>query len=497
MKQSMKYYSTSSRMGLLLLISTVLLYCKPKDPEPSIMVRQADTDTLTIVQARAVKDASIPGQIYITDAGSEGVFRLDQADKSSPDNTGVILVTANGQRYKREYTGSARGAWFGINTADTDIGPELQAAVSATTDLTLADGVYTQTTEVRMKSNMAIRGNAGRVIINLPKSYVSLVSAVDANLPLENVLIDGLSWNVTSKEKGTYGVITIDGPTVSNFTVQNCNSNDAGAEASTNWLTLKVQAGKTASGVVVQNNTIQAKRMGVEIFNHDNYGIYAGKDIVVKGNNIHDCQFGISLSGPLDGLTVDNNYLKNCSLYGVEIAGAARNVKITNNKFEGRFDKFIEGSNDGSGPDKNGGSIVGGLVITNNTTIGVCTGGIQLFNAGAATFSKNTFSMTGRLELLSKSSSGGTYSENVIETTLDNAVMCDNAPDNTFSGNTISNRNCPANNATVRAYNSGATNISVSNNKLIKGAGGSYYKQELGATIKATQNFDEAGNPIP
>lgn len=484
-------------MGCLLLLSAVLLYCKPKDPEPNFTVREGDTDTLTIVQTRAVKDASVPGQIYITDAGSEGIFRLDRADRSSPDNTGVILVTANGQRYKRQYTGSANATWFGINTADTDIGPELQTAVSATTDLTLPDGVYTQQTQVRMKSDMAIRGNAGRVIINLPKSYVSLVNPENPALPLNNVLIDGLSWNVTSKEKGSYGVITVDGPSVTNFVVQNCNSNDVAAKDSTNWFTLKVQAGKTASGIVVQNNNVQARRMGVEIFNHDNYGVYAGKDITVKGNTIHDCHFGISLSGPLDGLTVDNNYLKNCSLFGIEIAGAARNTRITNNKFEGTFDKFIEGSNDGSGPGKNGGSIVGGLVITNNTTIGTCTGGIQLFNAGAATVTKNTFSMTGRLELLSKSSSGGTYTDNVIETTLDHAVMCDNAPDNTFSGNTISNKNCPTNNATFRAYNSGATNVSISNNKLIKGAGGAYYKQELGATIKATQNVDEAGNPIP
>lgn len=490
-------YSTLIRLGCLFSVSTCLLVCNPRDPEPVITVRETATDTLSLAGVRALDDLSIPGQIYLTDAGKEGVFRLDQADKSSADNTGVILVTANGQRYKRQYTGSASGTWFGITTADTDMGPELQIALNAVNDLTIPDGAYTQETEVKLRSNLTIRGNPGRVRITLPKSYVSLVNPVDTKLPLEQITIDGLSWNVTAQGAGGFGVIAIDGPTITNLTIQNCNSTDATAKAATNWLTVKVQAGKTASGILVQNNTVQAKRMACEIFNHDNYGIYAGRDIVVKGNNFYDSQFGISLSGPLDGLTVDNNYLKNCSLYGIEIAGAARNVKITNNKFEGNFDKFIEGSNDGSGEGKNGGSIVGGMAITNNITIGTCRGGIQLFNAGAAQFTNNRFRMTGRLELISKSSSGGTYSGNELETTFDHAVMCDNASNNTFSENTISNRNCPANNAVIRAYYSGATNNNVLNNVLIKGAGGTYYKADEGATIKALANKDEAGNPIP
>ena len=307
----------------------------------------------------------------------------------------------------------------------------------------------------------------------------------------------GLFAVLSAFQMGAHRVIAIDGPTVTNLTIQNCNSTDATAKAATNWLTVKVQAGKTASGIRVQNNTVQAKRMGCEIFNHDNFGVYAGRDIVVKDNNFYDSQFGISLSGPLDGVTVDNNYLKNCRLYGIEIAGAARTVKLTNNKFEGNFDKFIEGSNDGSGEGKNGGSIVGGMVITNNITIGTCTGGIQLFNAGAAQFTNNRFRMTGRLELISKSSSGGTYTGNELETTLDHAVMCDNASNNTFSENTISNRNCPANDAVIRAYYSGAVNNTVQNTVLIKGVGGTYYKVGEGATIKALANKDEAGNPIP
>lgn len=484
------------RMGYLLLLSTILMYCQPKDPGPAIVVREMDTDTLTLAQARAVNDRSVPALIYITDAGREGTFRIDLGDSKSADNTGVTLVTANGQRYKREYTGSAKSVWFGISTADTDIGPELQLALNSVSDLTLSEGSYKQETPARLRSNVAVRGN--RAVISLTKSHISLVSPEDPKLPLENVLIDGLNWNVTPTATATYGVIAIDGPTVANLTIQNCTSTDAATE-SNNWLTLKVQAGKTARNILIQNNTVQAKRIACEIFNHDNYGIYAGRQIVIRENTFQNCGLmGISLSGPMDSLTIDKNRIVNCKLYGVEIAGALHNVRITNNTFEGQFDKFIEGSNDGTGPGKNGGTIEGGLLISNNLTSGPCTGGIQLFNAGAATFTNNKFQMTGRLELLSKSSSGGTYSGNLIETTLDHAIICDNAPDNVFADNTISNKNSPANFAIFRAYNAGTTNTSISNNTLIKGPGGTYYVAQAGAgSIKASRNKDENGNPIP
>ncbi|GAB3894545.1 right-handed parallel beta-helix repeat-containing protein [Spirosoma agri] len=478
------------QFGLFALAITVLAHCKTPEPEPDRVVQREDT--LSIVSLRSLNSNQIPSSVRITDAGHEGTFRLSEADFSSPDNTGLVLVTFNGHRYIREFSGPASVTWFGVSTSDTDIGPELEMAIKATDNLVIPDGQYTQLTEVHLRSNMTIQANAGKVLITLPQSYISFVNDPNPDIHLDHILIDGLSWNVTSRQNGRYGTIYIDGPSVTDFTVQNCTSTDVAAKDSTNWLTLKIQAGKTASGIVVRNNNVQAKRMACEIFNHDNYNSYAGKTITVSGNNFHDCHFGLSLSGPLSGLTVNNNYIKNCSLFGIEIAGAAQNVTITNNKFEGVFDKFLEGSNDGDG----NGSIVGGMVITGNTTVGVCQGGVQLHNGGATQFSKNVFKMTGMLELL-HSTAGGTFSENVIESAANKAVICDNTPNNTFTNNTISNKSSTENQATFMAYGSGATNTVLTNNKLIKGSGGKSYDAVLGASCRASMNYDEAGNPIP
>lgn len=486
MKQSLWLQASTC---VLMLLS--LTFCKPQEPVPEFTERQ---DSLYISELRLLADHPIPSSVYIKDKGMEGLFKLDRTDATSADNMGTILTTKDGYRFKRSYVGAASLLWFGGYASSPDVGPALESAIKATSELFIPDGTYTQLTAVHLKSNFILRSNPGKALINLPKSHASLIKFVNADDPtvsLEHVLIDGLSWHVAATEKGAYGPISIDGPSVIDLTIQNCTSTDVSAD-STNWLTLKIQAARTALNIVVRNNNIQSKRMGCEIFNHDNFNTYSGKNITVSGNTFHDSWFGVSLSGPLETLIVDNNYIKNCSQYGIEIAGAAQKVTITNNQFEGTFDKFLEGSNDGSG----NGTIVGGMVITGNVTIGFCKGGVQLYNGGAVTFRKNTFRMTGILEVL-HSTTGGLFTENYIESTSNKAIICDNTPNNTFTGNTISNKSCPINQATFIAYGSNATNNVLTNNRLIQGNGGKPYDSLLGGSCQASQNYDEAGNPIP
>ena len=481
------------RYGVLLATLWGLAYCKSNDVMPDVVIEKQDT--LSIAGLRALTAHSVPSSVRITDAGKEGVFTLLPADRTTPDDLGLTLVTAKGWRYRRMFSGPASAGWFGVDASATDIGPALQAAVNAVAQVTIPDGNYTQRTPVKLRSGLTIAGNPGKVVITLPETYVSLLSLAtvsDAIIPLENVVIDGLSWQVTSRQTGTFGTIYIDGPVVNNLTVQNCTSTDVAAKDTTNWLTVKIQAGKTAKNILVRNNTIQAKRMACEIFNHDNIGIYAGKDITVSNNNFHDCYFGLSLSGPLEGLTVTGNRIKNCGFYGIEIAGAARSVVITGNQFEGVFDRFLAGSNDGNG----NGSITGGMIVSGNTTLGTCTGGIILANGGAVQFTKNTFSMTGLLEI-THSTNGGTFSDNTIDSGANKAIICDNTHDNTFTNNIISNKNNPENQATFLSYGTGAVNNTLTNNRFFKGRNGKYIDGISGGSYKASMNYDEAGNVIP
>ena len=58
-------------------------------------------------------------RIYITGllvtakpAGISGFFQYDQADTTSADNSGTIIVTADGRRFKRDFIGDVYASWF-------------------------------------------------------------------------------------------------------------------------------------------------------------------------------------------------------------------------------------------------------------------------------------------------------------------------------------------------------------------------------------------------
>jgi hypothetical protein len=50
---------------------------------------------------------------YVTDSRKEGCFYYDPTDVSSPDNTGTVLVSTSGARFKRIHDGVLNVQWFG------------------------------------------------------------------------------------------------------------------------------------------------------------------------------------------------------------------------------------------------------------------------------------------------------------------------------------------------------------------------------------------------
>ncbi|WP_128547748.1 hypothetical protein [Larkinella soli] len=364
-------------------------------------------------------------------------------------------------------------------------------------NLFIEDGTYTQLTSVAMRSNVTVWGHKGKVTINLPGGYVSLRNG-EPGTPLQNVVIDGINFNVkaTQSYNGSWGPIMCEAPSMENFTVRNCQGiRSSNSAAYCNFIFIKIQAGKTARGIKIENNYASGFRMGFEIINHDQFGVYAGSDISVVDNTFDNCQFGVSFSGPLDGIKTDNNYFINCSLYGIEIAGAIRNCSITKNRFRGNFERLIAGNNDGAG--MNGGSVTDGMHIASNTTIGTCKGSIYLANGGKALFENNIFRMTGRLELV-HSTNGGLYTSNYIESQDPVAVINDNVSNNRFIGNYFANVNTNNQNWSVcRSYGSKAKNNTWINNVIHKvPSAGFYIDTDSGGSNKIYDNYDGNGNPL-
>jgi hypothetical protein len=90
------------------------------DTELSLWVIFSVNDrTTTISGIRAITSSSPMDLLYTKDKGQEGYWRLDSTDTTSPDNTGTVLVTSSGKRFKRVFDGKANLRWFGAKGDDT------------------------------------------------------------------------------------------------------------------------------------------------------------------------------------------------------------------------------------------------------------------------------------------------------------------------------------------------------------------------------------------
>ncbi|MCU6708924.1 tail fiber domain-containing protein [Paenibacillus sp. J5C_2022] len=118
--------------------------------------------TTTIEELRTISEPDEHTFYFVVDAGQEGVFYYDSADTASEDNTGTVLVSISGKRFKRVYDGAVRVDWFGAQ--GDGVADDTQAIIAADNE---ADGgivlltkayVYSQSGH-KLKSRFAGNGS--------------------------------------------------------------------------------------------------------------------------------------------------------------------------------------------------------------------------------------------------------------------------------------------------------------------------------------------------
>ncbi len=102
--------------------------------------------SIKLLRANTIPSSS--ARYYTTDIGQEGFWYYDAADVTSIDNTGTIIVSTNGKRFKRIYTGDLNVLWFGgaAMIAGADASAAIQTALNVGKPLFFPAGTYIVTT---------------------------------------------------------------------------------------------------------------------------------------------------------------------------------------------------------------------------------------------------------------------------------------------------------------------------------------------------------------
>src|SRR5690606_21765192 len=99
----------------------------------------------TIAQIRAMSGTLTDDFFYVTDNNQEGMWKYDSSDSSSADNTGTVLVTADGKRIKRVFEGPVHTKWFGFQFGGADETALLRSIIENFNNIYLDPGIYSVT----------------------------------------------------------------------------------------------------------------------------------------------------------------------------------------------------------------------------------------------------------------------------------------------------------------------------------------------------------------
>ncbi|MCU6708571.1 hypothetical protein M6D81_07565 [Paenibacillus sp. J5C_2022] len=176
--------------------------------------------TLTELMTLQLPDADCI--YYLKERGKEGPFYYDASDVSTADNTGTVIVSNNGARFKRIYHGEVNAKWFGavgdgladdtaaitkaVETVQPPVG-NYHAAPGGT--VFLPEGSYRVTSTIILWSNVCLRGNSiesTRIIADLNgyaltlaflHNTVSDLKIVGTGNQAESALSCGIDMNYT------------------------------------------------------------------------------------------------------------------------------------------------------------------------------------------------------------------------------------------------------------------------------------------------------------
>jgi len=168
---------------------------------------------LTITQIRLLSGVLSNPNFLTTDIGQEGNWYYDSTDTTTPDNTGTVLVTADGKRIKRIYSGAVNVAWYGIfPNLITDFSENIVTVLGLHNELFFPEGNYNiSISTANSFSNKILRGVKpswnGTTIVGGSK-IIGNIAVVGSDNFFSNLGIFNLAGNgITIRTNGSRNLI--------------------------------------------------------------------------------------------------------------------------------------------------------------------------------------------------------------------------------------------------------------------------------------------------
>lgn len=119
----------------------------------------------TIAELRALVTVEANARYYVKDAGQEGFFYYDPLDTVTPDNTGIVLQSAGGARFKRIFQGRASVKWFGAKgDGVADDREAIAAAVNCGYDVFFPKGTYVVGDTIELHHTVGMYGESSPIV---------------------------------------------------------------------------------------------------------------------------------------------------------------------------------------------------------------------------------------------------------------------------------------------------------------------------------------------
>jgi hypothetical protein len=333
----------------------------------------------SISEIRALSSLTPIEYFYTTDKGQEGNWYYDATDTTSVDNTGTVLVTADGKRIKRVFDGKVNVKWFGAK--GDGISDDTYAFNAAILSLgvnggtvSIPDGNWVVTTVINITTPIKIIGTsfANTKIKSSVNGYTFVIQGVSS--------VSLLTGNVISD-------LTIDGG------VSIGSTSGIYAQYCYNLFFNQVKYKNVTQAIELI--TVEFAMVDYQYLNGVNAGISFFDCIDVRFTNSfgfgskYTMLFGVKISSKCDGIKVDT----------VNIVNADKSLVIENNLGgSGNHPQSILISNSDFGDGNWGLYLTGGFAVSmvNVQVVTNVFDGIFLSNAGSYKFTNVSASNNGQ-----------------------------------------------------------------------------------------------------